>query len=105
MDHDDLSNLAPFPPQKTPLTLIISLHITQHNPREGPICQGWCQSENVGSHSKILSAGKTICMRENLGRMGGRHPNDQRELARGWKEGHLLPEETGKGQVVVRLKA
>ena len=26
-------------------------------------------------------------MRENLGRVGGRHPNDQRELVRGWKEG------------------
>ena len=105
MDDGDLSNLPLFPPSKTPLTLLITPHITQHSPRGSPICQGWCQNENVGLCSKILSAGKTICMRENLGRVGGRHPNGQSKLARGWKEGHLLPEETGKGQDVVRLKA
>ena len=45
------------------------------------------------------------CAHENMGGLGGGHPNDQRDLARGWKKGHLLPEETGKRQVVVRLKA
>ena len=36
-----------------------------------------------------------------MGWEGGKHPNDQSELVRGWEKGHLLPEETGKGQDVV----
>ena len=70
-----------------------------------PFARDGARVRIVGSRSKILSVGKTIRTRENSGRVGGRHPNDQSELVRGWKEGHLLPEETGKGQDVVLSKA